>query len=247
MLASPQMYLSAIDEDRFGIRTARVAEVTLDSIPSILKFCRDNVVILLIARCLSSELGAVRAMEDKGFSLMDTLVYYKRDLLKPPIPSDDGRVLIRPIKAGEENQVMRVAAESFRGYFGHYHADERLDRARCDEVYTSWAYNSCVSRRFADHVLVADADGQIVGFHTMRMIRPEEGEAVLTGISPSFQGQGIYRSFEIHGMNWCLQNKAKSILLSTQITNVAVQRVWTRLGFEISHSYYTFHKWFDEY
>jgi hypothetical protein len=34
------------------------------------------------------------------------------------------------------------------------------------------------------------------------------------------------------------------MLISTQITNVAVQKVWTRLGFEPSRSYYTFHKWF---
>ena len=35
------------------------------------------------------------------------------------------------------------------------------------------------------------------------------------------------------------------MVLSTQVTNLAVQKVWSRLGFEPSRSYYTFHLWFD--
>ena len=43
----------------------------------------------------------------------------------------------------------------FSGYLGHYHADPRLDRAKCDEVYLSWAERSCVDPSVASKVLVA--------------------------------------------------------------------------------------------
>ena len=241
-----QVYLSSIDEDRFGMRTARAPSVTMDTFPSVMDFCRTNDVILLIARTLTSELEVVQAMERAGFLLMDTLVYYARYVTEEPIPSDPGQVPVRPVRPGEDEAVRLVAAESFRGYYGHYHADERLDRTRCDEVYTSWAFCSCVSREVADEVLVADLDGSVVGFVTLRLNTPEEGEALVGGIAPSAQRRGVYQSFIINGMQWCRAKGATRMIVSTQITNIAVQKVWARLGFEFDHAYYTLHKWFDQ-
>lgn len=237
--------LSPIDGERFGISIARVRVEAPDDLRSVNEFCRESGVDLLIARCPASELRTAQAMERDGFSLMDTLVYFARDLHKTPIPSDVGKVPIRPVRPGEEDAVKDVAAESFRGYFGHYHADERLDRKDCDDVYTSWARRSCVSRDVADEVLVADLDGKVVGFATLRLDSPDEGEGVLFGVAPEAQGHGIYRSFMIRGMEWCASKGATRMVVSTQVTNNAVQKVWVRVGFEPSHAYYGFHKWFD--
>jgi len=241
MISNPtQIYLSPLDEERFGFRIARATSVTLDTLPSVMDFCRMNSVILLIARCLTSELRAAQAMEREGFSLMDTLIYYTYDLVKASITPDTGKILVRPIRPGEEDVV-----ESFRGYYGHYHADERLDRAKCDEAYTSWAVRSCVSKDVADEVLVAEQEGHIVGFATLRLNSAEESEGVLFGIVPRFQEQGIYQSFMIRGMEWSQSKGTMRMIVSTQITNIAVQKAWTRLGFEPHHAYYTFHKWFN--
>lgn len=242
---APPVDLSPIDGERFGISVARASVVAPDALASVNDFCRENGVNLLIARCPASELRTAQAMERDGFSLMDTLVYYARNLKKTPIPSDIGTVPVRPARPGEAEAVERVAAESFRGYFGHYHADGRLPRKQCDQVYTSWAVRSCTSRDVADEVLVAERDANIVGFATLRLNSPEEGDGVLFGVDPSAQGHGIYRSLMIHGMEWCVSKGATRMVTSTQINNVAVQKVWARLGFEPSHAYYTFHKWFD--
>ncbi len=243
---SSEVSLSAIDTERWGVQTARAPLVTSDSLPSVIRFCRANDVVLLIARCATSDLRAAQGMEREGFELMDTLVYYVRSLVKSPIPEDIGKVPVRPIRPGEEEGVKSVAAESFAAYYGHYHADERLDRDQCDDTYRSWAYRSCISRDVADEVLVAHLEGSIVGFATLRVNNPQECEGVLFGVAPSAQGRGIYRSFMIHGMHWSLSKKATRMVVSTQVTNIAVQKVWTRLGFELKDSYYTFHKWFDQ-
>lgn len=240
-----QVYLSSIDEERFGIRTARAPYVTLQELTRVIEFCRNNAVKLLIARCPVSELRTAQAMEREGFLLTDTLVYYSRDLMQKPVPTDVSKAEWRPMQRGEEEKIKTVAAESFRGYLGHYHADERLDRAKCDEVYTSWTLRLYNSLDPADAVLVAEIDGSIVAFYAMRVNNPDEGEPVLGGVMPSARGQGIYVSLMINAMKWCLSKKLSRIVISTQITNLAVQKVWTRLGFEPSHAYYTFHKWFD--
>ena len=162
-----------------------------------------------------------------------------------PLGGGQPRDQQRPVRPGDDEQVRQVAAESFRGYFGHYHADPRLDSRLCDEVYVSWAVRSCLSREVAGEVLVAELDGRVAGMATLRMNDSEEGEGVLFGVAPAAQGHGIYRSFMIRAMEWCRAQGATRMVVSTQITNLAVQKVWTRVGFEPSHAYYTFHKWFD--
>jgi GNAT superfamily N-acetyltransferase len=242
---TPHVHLSAIDEERFGIRTARASHVTMDTLPSVIDFCRINSVVLLIARCPASETRTAQAMERRGFYLMDTLVYYVRDLPQIPFPPETGEISVRLIRPSEEEAVKIVAAESFHGYYGHYHSDERLDRAKCDETYTDWALRSCVSRDAANDILVADLKGTIVGFASLRLNNPGEGEGVLFAVAPAAQGRGIYRSFILHGMEWCRSKGARRMLVSTQIANIAVQKVWARSGFEFNKAYYTFHKWFD--
>lgn len=235
--------LSAIDQERFGIVTARDGDITAATVPAALDFCRAHAVRLYIARCRTSDLAAAQALEEAGGRLMDTLVYYTRALDRGDLPASSSKLTIRPLRAGEDEAVRAVATESFKGYTGHYHADPRLDPVKCDEAYQSWAQRSCLHRGVAAEVLVAD-DGQVAGFATLRMNDPQEGEGVLFGVAPRAQGGGVYRGFMVEGMRWCRAQGATRMVVSTQITNLAVQKVWTRLGFEPSSSYYTFHLWF---
>jgi GNAT superfamily N-acetyltransferase len=102
-----------------------------------------------------------------------------------------------------------------------------------------------VSKDVAQEVVVAEQERNIVGFATLRLNKAEETEGVLFGVAPGFQGQGIYRSLMISGMKWSQSKGARHMIVSTQIVNISVQKVWTRLGFEPSHAYHTFHKWFS--
>lgn len=241
-----RIYISYLDTARFGIRIARSVIEEPGEIAVANQYCQRNGVAMLIARCKTPFIKTVQTMEADGFRLMDTLLYYRRNLIKTPIPEENKMISIRNIKSGDELDVQTIAAHAFRGYTGHYHADNRLPKALCDDGYASWAYNSCMSKELADIVMVAEIDGRAVGFQAMRMNSSGEGEAVLAGIAPRYRGMGIYREFQIRGMSLCLEQGAQSVVLSTQVTNMAVQRVWVRLGFEPSHSYYTFHRWYDK-
>ncbi|MGB5217646.1 MAG: GNAT family N-acetyltransferase [Smithella sp.] len=238
-------FISDIDRERFGFKAARVNGITADTLADVLNFCAGEKVELLIARCCMSDLVAAQAMEKKGFQLMDTLVYYTRDLTRQPIPSDSGVAHFRPVLKEEEGEVISVAKASFEDYFGHYHADPRLDNLQCNEVYIDWARKAFASRGADENFLVAEIGGKIVAFGVFRMNSPDEGELFLGGVHPDYQGQGIYLSFLCRAIEWCLSKKAKRIVISTQLNNIAVQKVLTKSGFEISRGYYTFHKWFD--
>jgi GNAT superfamily N-acetyltransferase len=236
--------LSAIDKERFGIVTARDPHFTVETLKDALRFCRENAVQMLVARCASDDLPAAQAMERAGGRLMDTLVYYLR-ILDRPFPEQERSAPVRLLQPGDTPGVCRVAAECFRGYIGHYHADPLLDRAKCDEVYVSWAERSCLDHSVASTVLVAEDGERIAGFLTILKRSPEEQEIILNGVDPAVQRHGIYRALVLAAMSHARTSGAKRLTVSTQLINTAVQRAWTRLGFESSRSYYTFHLWFD--
>jgi len=237
--------VSSIDTERFGVLTARDPQVTAETLHDTLRFCRDHRVRMLVARCAAEDLAAAQGIEAAGGRLMDVLVYWARRLDRPG-PDDEARVPVRAAAPADVDDVRRVAAEAFRGYMGHYHADPRLDRETCDAVYASWAERSCVDPAVASKVLVAEHGGRIAGFLTLLERGREEQEIILNGVEPASQRHGIYRSLVLAAMAHARADGAGLLTVSTQLVNVGVQKTWARLGFELSRSHFTFHVWFDE-
>jgi len=244
-MSSPRstLALSPLEEERFGVRTVRVNELVAADLSEVLAFCRSHAVRMLIARCRAEDLGAAQACEEAGGRLMDTLVYYGLDLARQSGSVLETTAAIRLARAEEADELCAIAASAFQGYRGHYHADPRLDPAACDAAYTSWVRRSLLDRSVADAVFACLVDGRVAGFATMRRNSPEEGEGVLFGVAPWAQGRGIYRDLIRRGVRWCQAEGCARMVVSTQVTNVAVQKVWVRQGFEPTHAHYTFHLW----
>lgn len=241
---SPAVVISSIESERFGIRVARAPQIRASNLQEVLQFCIAGGIELLIARCATADLAAAQGMEAQGFFLTDTLVYYAFDLAKRAIPEDTGKFQLRGLQLADERQIQAVAAAAFKGHMGHYHADPRLDRRKCDEAYASWASRSCLAKEVAEQVFVAERGSQVAGFATLRLNSAEEGEGLLYAVAPESQGLGICHSLMISSLQWCRAQGARRMIISTQVTNIAIQKVWCRTGFEPFHSYYTFHKWF---
>jgi GNAT superfamily N-acetyltransferase len=242
---SPHIFLSDIDKERFGIQTARALKVTLETLNYVMEFCNEHAVKFLIARCDADDTKTAQLMEFNGFFITDTLLYYQCDMQAESQSFLSPEVLVRPVCSGEEEMVKHLAAESFRGYKGHYHADPLLDRKKCDEAYSSWAYRLCTNGEFADQILVAELNGSLAGFIALKINIQEEGQMVLNAVHPDAQGAGVYSALVSAAKEWCFHRGVKRITTSTQLPNRAVQKVWVRQGFWLTNAVYTFHKWFD--
>lgn len=233
---------SALDEMRFGIASARASVESQVELDEAITFCKQEAIRFLVARCPTQEIRLAQQMEQQGFLLMDTLLYYARKIDQTwPKPLHRVRVAT----AEDVEQIKAIAAGAFRGYRGHYHADARLDPALCDDLYIDWAYRSCTVNGAVDEVLVVEDGEAMSGFLTLRMNSLTEGEVPLYGVLPTAQGHGLGRSLMIGALESCAERGAERLIISTQITNLASQKVWLRLGFELFHAYYTFHRWFD--
>lgn len=236
---------SQLDSERFGIRVAR-AHVVAEGLTRVLDYCTAESIDLLIARCATRDVVAAQTMQRHGFLLTDTLLYYGFDLSSKSIPDDTRKFVFRSVQPGDRDQVRLIASEAFKGYAGHYHSDTRLDPRKCDEAYVSWAERSARLKSAADEVLVAEHDGRVVGFGSLRLNSPQEVEGLLFAVGSDCQGRGVCGGLMIHSLRWCQSQGAQRMVISTQVTNVAMQKVWCRVGFEPRESYYTFHKWFQE-
>jgi GNAT superfamily N-acetyltransferase len=244
-MSEPLVQISRLDEERFGVRTAKARIATVSQVPDVLESCRRQSVRLLMARCPANCLNVAQALEAAGAHLMDVLVYFARDLKTTPIPRDAGVMPVREAGPADADKIEAIARQAFHNYQGHYHADPRLDRAACDEVYASWARRSCLSPEAAHAVFVAGQGTELLGFLTVRLNNPHEVEICLNATAPSAQGRGIYHTLMLHALNWSLVRNCHRAIISTQVTNIAPQKVWIRVGFEPQESLLTFHRWFD--
>lgn len=239
-----EIALSSIDKDRFGIVTAKVSIEKDDNIHQLVDWCSKQAVEMLIARCDTADVKSVHAMEAAGFQLMDTLVYFlHKAVSSQAVTMPDGYAW----RVGNEHDadlVEACAQLAFKDYFGHYHADPKLRTGDSDLVYSSWARASCLSQQVADAVLLICKGEQVAAFLTLKKLAGGSAEIILNGVHPDYQAHGLYTALVRLAKNWCSEHEITQLLVSTQLTNIAPQKVWCRHGFEPRNSIYTFHKWF---
>jgi GNAT superfamily N-acetyltransferase len=244
-MAERLFVISELDKERFGVRTAKATNVPARGASSLVASCLADGVGLIIARCATTDSAAAQELESRGFRLMDTLVYWTRDVTDEQAKAYRPAVPTRPMQDSDAIGVRQVSEGAFSGYFGHYHADPRLARRQCDEVYADWARRLCLDRGGGRDVLVAELEGRVVGFAALRCNSENESEVVLTGVRPEHQRRGILHAMITGSLCWAVNQGRSRLTMSTQIVNLGSQKVLARLGFEVSSSYYTFHRWLD--
>lgn len=239
-------YLSKLDTDRFKIVTVKADSFDLEEhIEQCFLFCRENNASLLIARIDASKSNLTHAMEKNGALLCDTLVYYEMSPRKiSETQADDGAIVIREMTKEDHATVLKISKEAFTGYFGHYHSDPKLDKKDCDDTYASWCESILNSPDPDNKILVAEDEIGICGFLTMHVHENTRLELVLSGVDKRATGRGVYRRMIHSGVAFAAKNHLKRVFTSTQISNIAVQKVWCGQGFTPTKHVHTFHKWF---
>ena len=241
-------YLSATDTEVFGIRIARANILSPADIAAAQSFCRSERVRLIIARCPTSSPELIHALTKAGYLLMDTLVYYTCSVKKLLGNAYATAIAVRHACADDATLVADLARDSFRDCPSHYHADPRLDRAKCAEVYAYWAASSCRKGDANEAVLVAEDGGRPVGFGIARITPEGMGDAVLAGVHPSCgrSGAHVFRALLYEGTRFVYAKGARRAFTSTQLSNVVMLRLWTEAGWVPTDSVHTLHKWIDE-
>jgi hypothetical protein len=237
---------SEADSLRFGRRIHRAFCESAPSVADVVKAARREEVEMVIARCSAGSPLVAQELERQGFKLMDTLVYYLGKTVAFTDPWPVPGVELRPLQSHDLPSLEAIANECFTNYDGHYHNDVRLDATAATAGYVDRFRQSIKDPTIS--TFVADLGQRPVGFLTLRRGGADGAPADidLNAVALDLQRRGIYRSlFRAAGIAARLAGDAL-LTISTNLSNVAPQKVWAREGLEMHRALHTFHGWVDE-
>lgn len=217
----------------------------------LLRTVRESGARMICAWTAMEKIAVIQGLEDIGFRTMDVLSTWIFDHRTQKLPPVGERCRLRGLESGDEDTFVPLAREAYRDTPDRFHADPRLERDKCDELYASWIRNSC-SGGISDHVVVAELDGRPAGYTTVRLdavvgeeTRSRSGGMILSAVAPWAEGKGVYTSMIAGGLQWLAEKGVQVSHLGTQVNNIPVQRAWARLGFRLAKSGPSMHCWLD--
>ena len=231
-----QRYISKPDSDRFGFPVARIDHFPGPVAAGIEQF-REMGVGLVISLAPAGEIALVNEMEQAGFRLKDVHVTYDFGLdRKPPRRSAPGAYRYRKFRPEDTGALLEIAATSFAGY-GHYSRLERpLAPVDTGVIYADWLRRCCREREAADHLIVAERQGEVVGFLALKIgqdTSPGHAVAVLGAVAPRHRGLGVYRALNIEALRWAARKGLARMEQRVLVHNYAANRTISALGFTI--------------
>ena len=241
--------LSSLDTERFGFNIARVNDFNTD-VRSRLETFRALDTKLIIARVDAADLDLVNRLEKNGFCIKDIQQTYNFDFTKAKIPNqvDNLPFALRFARPEDADQIAALAGSALQNH-GHYYADKRLDPALCGDIYADWARKSCCDNGVADKVILAEREGRVIGFLSLKQ-HERAGErycaGVIGAVAVGYQGMGIFRAINIAALLWVNTLAVDRLEHNVLVTNYPINRTLAGLGFVVFRSAITLHGWLDE-
>ncbi|MCF6365346.1 MAG: hypothetical protein L3J35_04005 [Bacteroidales bacterium] len=241
-------YISEIDTARFGFSIAKINCFEKKPIELIESLKKDGVK-LIISRINTSNLKLINFLEKIGFEMKDVQLTYNYNLKKELNykTNKTNRFKLRPVEEKDIKQISKIAKVCFNGY-GHYFADNRLDKEKSQEIYADWAQNSCLNKNIADHVIVAEDKGTILGFLSFKIKFNSTEKYAMGGmgaVSLEYQNLGVFKAINIEGLRWGIKLGLSRIEHNVLATNFPVNASYINLGFKIINSEITLHYWLN--
>jgi dTDP-4-amino-4,6-dideoxy-D-galactose acyltransferase len=208
----------------------------------------------VVCRVSAGDLPAIHALEQRGFSLMDSLADFVFDFSRTSIeqikaPEQHKQLNIRRAEQADLPALMNINKRVFADYFGRYHADRRIPRDAATKVYVEWVRFAL--QDWADWVIVAEIDGTIAGFGLWRkVLDPKEHNSAgvancdMVVADPAFQARRVGTALMLEGMR-IARDSAQYLVGPVHICNYAIQRMLQRLGWRISGARHSFHNWLN--
>lgn len=237
------LHLSDVETRRFGLRIARGVVPPGAASDSVLHGIRSLRPEVAIFRCNAGDTAQIGTLVSAGLVPLhaDTLVYHEATLRARPTRVSAPEP-IRLGQAGDAVELSDIVRRSFSTYRNHYHANPLLSPQAILEGYVEWALGYAVNPEPHQQTWVHCADGQVRSFATCR-VETATGivEVVLNATDPAWSGRGLYSRLLGFLLDHYGTMGLRRLVISTQIWNYGVQRVWARSGLVIERAYDTYH------
>lgn len=235
---------SPLDSSRFGCQVFRGSIEKVDDRALLSAIIEGNVDIAI----LRVPSGTGRGLQRLGRYGMppihaDTLVYYHLALDKyTPTMLRNADLEFATARPSDRDEIMKLVLATFDGYVSHYHANPQLKSGDILDGYAEWAAGYIDSESSQRTTWVVRSAGTIVAFACCSSdASSNTAEGVLYGVHPAYSGRGLYGDLIRHTQAEYKKLGFASMEVSTQIWNLAVQKVWAREGFVLRESFDTYH------
>jgi mycothiol synthase len=138
-----------------------------------------------------------------------------------PLPSvaEPAGIAVRGYREADAEGVLAVNAAAF----ANHPEQGALDRRGLDERMAEDWFDPA-------GLLVADRDGEVVGFHWTKRHPDGTGEVYVIGVAPSMQGSGLGKALLVAGLRHLADRGSPEVLLYVESDNPAV-RLYESFGF----------------
>jgi len=156
---------------------------------------------------------------------------YKGVYLYQPKTKD---IFVRKATYQDSEAIVNLAAKSYK--INRYHLDPALDRDACDRLHATSVYNALMNG-FADMVIVAEYQGNVVGYYTAKKKYYPElevvfGHGLLTAVDESVRGLGIYSQMNNNILKWYSEH-TDIAEMGTYVNNIPIHKTFTNNGLSI--------------
>ena len=231
---------SDTESRRFGVAVARV-EIGPENICSasdVVELVERTDADVVVVRYPADRVAWAAELESAGrFAFhADTIVYWE---LTDPSPQElpEG-VTARVARPDESGLVHDLAHSAFADYGSHYRANPLFDRDDIALGYAEWAAAQVEPAGSA--VLVLSHHGKDVAFAAVDLSAPRS-EITLSGVAQWGRGRGAYRASMAIAETASADQRCDALVISTQVHNTVVQRVWAGRGYLPIHTFETVH------
>ncbi|ALN62942.1 acetyltransferase family protein [Lysobacter antibioticus] len=240
----PLLCASPLDSQRFGLRVFRGILKNVDE-RALLREMIEGSADIAIIRTPAGSAPQLHRLARYGMAPIhaDTLVYYQASLADyAPKPLRNEDLVFSEATPDDKVELDALVATTFDGYVSHYHANPRLSPGAILAGYAEWA-SGYISREVAGKITwTARRKGRIVAFACCAFDEQAQVcEGVLYGVHPDHAGGGLYGDLIRHTQREFRDRGFVTMKVSTQIWNLAVQKVWAREGFALNFAYDTYH------
>lgn len=220
----------AFDTEILGFKTARIERIDStdpniagEIVKQLIVDLRQNNIEYASYRLPAENTAVIHALEQQGFILVDAMLGLEK-ILDMDLQEHD----TYPIRSAK-NEDLKQLGEMVRGLFlqTRFYQDPMIPIVKADMIYQKWVENS-VRGSQADHVMVWEDNGRILGFITLK----NTGHIPLVAVAKDAQGRGIARHLLSYVEEHFIKMNLSKAYIETQISNIPAIRAYLSSGFK---------------
>jgi GNAT superfamily N-acetyltransferase len=187
------------------------------------------------------DVTSVAALTSVGFFLIESSLALTLPLAAfQPAPSSVAAIDVSDVEPRWHTDVLDVAGSCFR--YSRFHVDPAFAKPVADRIKREWI-RSYIDGQRGDRLLVAHAEGKVVGFVATMVAEREAGPAAvidLIGVSVNQQQRGVGQRL-VQAVAAVYASRCSTLEVGTQASNIPSVRLYERLGFRLVRSGYVLH------